>query len=147
MMHSFEMHIISGARPLFFNPNSLDNKRSCWISKDFYCSATMLRELGLNKRHSHYNFRMSVKNMFNPNHSRCNRMQQFKKSDGCCCTVHFSAGCFKCVMLLHPELNCFVQLLIPVISCCIWHCSLGMNVVYNLSKKNTPPFPVQQDPC
>ena len=22
--------------------------------------------------------------------------------------LHFSGGCFKCVMLLHPELNCFV---------------------------------------
>ena len=29
------------------NPNSLDNKGSCWILKDFYCSVTMLRELGL----------------------------------------------------------------------------------------------------
>ena len=29
-----------------FNPNSLDNKGSCWILKDFYCSVTMLRELG-----------------------------------------------------------------------------------------------------
>ena len=28
-------------------PNSLDNKGSCWILKDFYCSVTMLRELGL----------------------------------------------------------------------------------------------------
>ena len=27
------------------NPNSLDNKGSCWILKDFYCSVTMLREL------------------------------------------------------------------------------------------------------
>ena len=27
--------------------NSLDNKGSCWILKDFYCSVTMLRELGL----------------------------------------------------------------------------------------------------
>ena len=25
-----------------FNPNSLDNKGSCWILKDFYCSVTML---------------------------------------------------------------------------------------------------------
>ena len=24
------------------NPNSLDNKGSCWILKDFYCSVTML---------------------------------------------------------------------------------------------------------
>ena len=24
---------------------SLDNKGSCWILKDFYCSVTMLREL------------------------------------------------------------------------------------------------------
>ena len=31
----------------FFNPNSLDKKGSCWILKDFYCSVTMLRELGL----------------------------------------------------------------------------------------------------
>ena len=28
-----------------FNPNSLDNKGSCWILLDFYCSVTMLREL------------------------------------------------------------------------------------------------------
>ena len=32
---------------LAINPNSLDNKGSCWILKDFYCSVTMLRELGL----------------------------------------------------------------------------------------------------
>ena len=31
---------------LIFNPNSLDNKGSCWILKDLYCSVTMLRELG-----------------------------------------------------------------------------------------------------
>ena len=30
----------------FINPNSLDDKGSCWILKDFYCSETMLRELG-----------------------------------------------------------------------------------------------------
>ena len=29
------------------NPNSLDNKGSWRIFKDFYCSVTMLRELGL----------------------------------------------------------------------------------------------------
>ena len=29
------------------NPNSLDNKGSWMILKDFYCSVTMLRELGL----------------------------------------------------------------------------------------------------
>ena len=29
------------------NPNSLDNKGSCWILKDFSYSVTMLRELGL----------------------------------------------------------------------------------------------------
>ena len=29
------------------NPNSLDNKGSCWILKNFYCSVTMPRELGL----------------------------------------------------------------------------------------------------
>ena len=29
------------------HPNSLDNKGSCWILLDFYCSVTMLRELGL----------------------------------------------------------------------------------------------------
>ena len=27
----------------FINPNSLDDKGSCWILKDFYCSETMLR--------------------------------------------------------------------------------------------------------
>ena len=30
-----------------FNPNSLDNKGSCWILKDFYFSVTMPRESGL----------------------------------------------------------------------------------------------------
>ena len=30
---------------LYVNPNSLDNKGSCWILKDFYCSVTMLRDL------------------------------------------------------------------------------------------------------
>ena len=30
---------------VLFNPNSL-NKGSCWILKDFYCSVTMLREIG-----------------------------------------------------------------------------------------------------
>ena len=34
-----------------FNPNSLDNKGSCWILKDCYCSVTMLRELGLKHHH------------------------------------------------------------------------------------------------
>ena len=33
----------------FINPNSLDNRGSWRILKDFYCSVTMLRELGLNK--------------------------------------------------------------------------------------------------
>ena len=28
---------------LYLNPNSLDNKGSCWILLDFYCSVTMLR--------------------------------------------------------------------------------------------------------
>ena len=37
------------AKMLPINPNSLDNKGSCWILKDFYCSVTMLRELGLRK--------------------------------------------------------------------------------------------------
>ena len=32
---------------LFVNPNSLDNKGSCWILLDCYCSVTMLRDLGL----------------------------------------------------------------------------------------------------
>ena len=32
---------------VFIIPNSLHNKGSCWILKDFYCSVTMLRELGL----------------------------------------------------------------------------------------------------
>ena len=32
-----------------FSPNSLDSKGSCWISLDFYCSVTMLREFGLIK--------------------------------------------------------------------------------------------------
>ena len=31
----------------YINPNSLDSKGSCWILKDFYCSVTMLREVGL----------------------------------------------------------------------------------------------------
>ena len=33
---------------LIINPNSLDNKGSWRILKDFYFSVTMLRELGLN---------------------------------------------------------------------------------------------------
>ena len=32
---------------ILINPNSRDNKGSCWILKDFYCSVTMLRELVL----------------------------------------------------------------------------------------------------
>ena len=33
---------------MYFNsPNSLDNKGSCSILKDFYCSVTLLRELGI----------------------------------------------------------------------------------------------------
>ena len=37
------------AKVQYINPNSLDNKGtcSCCILKDFYCSVTMLRELGL----------------------------------------------------------------------------------------------------
>ena len=31
------------------NPNHLDNKGSCWILKDVYCSLTMHRKLGLMK--------------------------------------------------------------------------------------------------
>ena len=33
---------------ILLNLNSLDNKGSWRILKDFYCSVTMLRELGLN---------------------------------------------------------------------------------------------------
>ena len=40
------------------NPNSLDNKGSCWILKDCYCSVTMLRELGL-KNKIYYKFSAS----------------------------------------------------------------------------------------
>ena len=32
---------------MHINPNSLDNEGSWRILKDFYCSVTMLRELGL----------------------------------------------------------------------------------------------------
>ena len=32
---------------VWLNPNSLDNKGSCWILKYLYCSVTMLRELRL----------------------------------------------------------------------------------------------------
>ena len=35
---------------IYINPNSLDNKGSCWILKDFYYSVTMLRELELNNQ-------------------------------------------------------------------------------------------------
>ena len=38
-----------------FNPNSQDNKGSWRILKDFYCSVTMLRELGLMNSNSNYN--------------------------------------------------------------------------------------------
>ena len=37
---------------LFFNPNSLDNKGSCWILLDCYCSVTMLRKLELKGRYN-----------------------------------------------------------------------------------------------
>ena len=37
-----------GIRRELVNPNSLDNKGSWEILKDFYCSVTMLRELGVN---------------------------------------------------------------------------------------------------
>ena len=33
------------------NPKSLDNKGSCWVLKNLYCSVTMLRELGLKERY------------------------------------------------------------------------------------------------
>ena len=36
----------------YVNPNSLDNKGSWRILKDFYCSVTMLRELGLKGRYN-----------------------------------------------------------------------------------------------
>ena len=69
-----------------------------------------------------------------PDATECNSL---KKRDGCCCTVHFSGGCFKCVMLLHPELNCFVSLsvnscyillhmtLLTGYECCLPCCMLG----------------------
>ena len=50
--------------------------------------------------------------------------------------MHFSAGCFKCVMLLHPELNCFCAAVNPCYillhmalltgyECCLSCCMLG----------------------
>ena len=33
----------------FLNLDNLDNKGSCWILLDFYCSVTMLRALGLSQ--------------------------------------------------------------------------------------------------
>ena len=45
--HLYSLYIITIATDPSLNPNSLDNKGSCWILKDFYCSVTMLRELGL----------------------------------------------------------------------------------------------------
>ena len=39
---------IAPSKILIVNPNSLDNKGSCWILLDFYCSVTMLyKELGV----------------------------------------------------------------------------------------------------
>ena len=38
----------------WMNPNSLDNKGSCWNLLDFYCSVTMLRELGLTVYKIHF---------------------------------------------------------------------------------------------
>ena len=34
------------------NSNSLDNKGSCWILKNLYCSVTMLMEIGLMNHYS-----------------------------------------------------------------------------------------------
>ena len=50
-----------------FNLNSLDNKGSCWILKDFYCSVTMLyRELGLiEKFKGKYLFMVLAENLIN----------------------------------------------------------------------------------
>ena len=42
-------------RPNKINPNSLDNKGSWRILKDFYCSVTMLRKLGLIQRKKVHN--------------------------------------------------------------------------------------------
>ena len=38
---------VQNIRPITINPNSLDNKGRLRNLKDFYCSVTMLRELGL----------------------------------------------------------------------------------------------------
>ena len=48
-IHVYHMICKHVHRMYTLNPNSLDNKGSCWILKDFYCSVTMLtcRELGL----------------------------------------------------------------------------------------------------
>ena len=43
----FCLRLAKAIQKEMFNPNSTDNKGSCWILKDFYCSVTMLRELGL----------------------------------------------------------------------------------------------------
>ena len=42
-MNNFTLYTFYGS----LNPNSLDNKGSWRILKDFYCLVTMLRELGL----------------------------------------------------------------------------------------------------
>ena len=46
-MQSPLIHVCEPHHFIIINPNSLDNKGSCWILKDFYCSVTMLRGLGL----------------------------------------------------------------------------------------------------
>ena len=63
------------------------------------------------------------------NHSQCNRMQQFKKSDGCCCTVHFSGGC--CILnwtVLYSCYNpCYILLHMTLLTgyeCCLSCCML-----------------------
>ena len=45
---------------VLINPNSLDNKGSCWILLDFYCSVTMLRELGVTHKVHKNQFGLSI---------------------------------------------------------------------------------------
>ena len=48
------------------NPNSLDNKGSWRILKDFYCSVTMLRKLGIS-----YIEKCDIKYVIKYNVTRC----------------------------------------------------------------------------
>ena len=45
----------------FLNPNSQDNKGSCWILLDFYCSVTMLRDIRFEALHGGNRYRLGLR--------------------------------------------------------------------------------------